>query len=202
MLQVLQKEEVSMKEINTAVLVVDVQNDFCPGGSLAVKDGDLVVEPLNKVLGLADANGWLKAASRDWHPQNTKHFNAWPPHCIEGTKGAEFHPDLNLEGVTVFSKGMGDKDNGYSPFEGLDSNRKKLDEFLTGIERIYIGGLATDYCVRAAVLDAIKREYEVYLLTDAIEAVNLNKDDGEKAIKEMIEAGAKETTVTKLLDNS
>lgn len=189
-----------MKEIEAAVLVVDVQNDFCPGGSLAVKNGNKVIKPLNKLLSYARAKGLPMAASRDWHPENTVHFETWPAHCIQNTKGAEFHPDLNLSGVTVFSKGMGNNDNGYSPFEGIDSQGKSLREFLEKVKRIiYIGGLATDYCVKAAVLDAIRLEYDTYLLMDAIKAVDLNKGDGEKAIEEMVKAGAKLTTVSRIV---
>jgi nicotinamidase/pyrazinamidase len=191
-----------MKEIEEAVLLVDVQNDFCPGGNLAVKDGNQVVEPLNKLISYAHSKGWRTAASRDWHPEKSVHFDIWPKHCVQDTFGAGFHPDLNIEGVTVFSKGMGDKDNGYSPFEGTDSQGQGLGKFLENVKKIYIGGLATDYCVRAAVLDAIKLEYEVFLMPDAIKAVNLNVGDGEKAIEEMISAGATSITVSKLLERN
>jgi nicotinamidase/pyrazinamidase len=179
-----------MKNIEACVLAVDVQNDFCPEGSLAVKHGDEVVQPINRMFMLANDMGWKKAASRDWHPTSTAHFDAWPKHCIQETPGAEFEQRLNLRGVTVFSKGMSEKDDGYSPFEGVDQEGKTLDQFLGNARRIYIGGLATDYCVRAAVLDAIKKEYEVYLLLDAIRAVDISAGDGERAIKEMKKAGA------------
>ena len=182
-----------MKSIEACVLAVDVQNDFCPGGNLAVKNGDEVVSPINRMFMLANELEWKKAASRDWHPADTKHFDIWPAHCVQDTPGAKFEDRLNLSGVTVFSKGMSEKDDGYSPFEGVDQEGKTLDQFLGNAKRIYIGGLATDYCVRAAVLDAIKREYEVYLLLDAIRAVDVNTGDGEKAIAEMRKAGAKIT---------
>lgn len=191
-----------MKETESAVLIVDVQNDFCPGGSLAVKDGDKVVAPLNRMLDFAQLRGYPMAVSRDWHPEVSSHFDKWPKHCVEETPGAAFHKDLNLNGVTVFSKGMSDKDDGYSPFEGIDVNGNSLETFLVNVKRIYVGGLATDYCVRAAVLDALKKEYEVYLLLDAIKAVDITPGDGEKAISEMIALGANLTTVEKVLINN
>jgi nicotinamidase/pyrazinamidase len=187
-----------MNKVEIGILAIDIQNDFCPGGSLAVKEGDKVVEPINRILALGRAQGWLLAASRDWHSIDTAHFNVWPIHCVQRTKGAEFHPDLNLEEVTVFSKGMGNENDGYSPFEGVDNRGKGLGEFLAKVRRIYIGGLATDYCVKAAVMDAVRLGYEVCLLTDAIKAVNLNNGDGDAAIKEMVNAGAILTSVTAL----
>ncbi len=183
-----------MNEIKTAVIGVDPQIDFCPGGTLPVKDGDKVMEPLNQMFEYAARNGWKTALSRDWHPLTTVHFDNWPIHCVENTPGAMFHPDLKTDGINVFSKGMANSDDGYSPFEGRDSNNSTLDEFLEGVKRLYIGGLATDYCVRAAVLDAIKREYEVYLILDAVRAVDVNPGDGDRAIAEMIGKGAKVTT--------
>jgi nicotinamidase/pyrazinamidase len=182
-----------MNNPETCVFAVDVQNDFCPGGSLAVKEGSEVVQPLNRMFYMASELGWKKGASRDWHPTKTKHFGTWPKHCVAETLGAQFETRLNTEGVTIFSKGLSTEDDGYSPFEGVDGDGKTLDQFLEGVKRIYIGGLATDYCVRAAVLDALKREYEVYLLLDAIRAVDINPRDGEKAIEEMKAAGAKIT---------
>ncbi|OGH46980.1 MAG: hypothetical protein A3A51_01205 [Candidatus Levybacteria bacterium RIFCSPLOWO2_01_FULL_39_10] len=190
-----------MPNKETAVLGVDPQNDFCPGGALAVREGDQVIEPLNKVFEHARRQGWKLALSRDWHPEETVHFDKWPIHCVQGTTGAKFHPDLNTDGITVFSKGMEDIDDGYSPFEGIDDGERKLDDFLDGVKRIYVGGLATDYCVRAAVLDAIKREYEVYLLLDAVRAVDLEEQDGQKAIEEMERAGAIITDTKELLGN-
>jgi len=179
--------EMINKEI--AVLGVDPQNDFCPEGSLAIREGDQIIEPLNKILEHAKNQGWRTLLSRDWHPKGTTHFEEWPEHCVQETIGAEFHPNLDTDGITVFSKGLEDND-GYSPFEGISEDGKTLDQFLTNVKRIYIGGLATDYCVRAAVLDAIEREYEVYLLLDAVRAVDVKKGDGQKAIEEMKTAGA------------
>lgn len=178
-----------------ALIMVDVQNDFCPGGSLAVPEGDQVVQPLNKLKKLFSAAKVI--ATRDWHPRNTRHFQErggkWPPHCVNGTKGAEFHPDLDTEFTVVVSKGMdAENDAGYSGFEGTTVTGLTLDEYLSekGVQRVFVGGLATDYCVKATVLDALQKGYEVAVVTDAIRAVNINPGDGEKAIKEMTEAGA------------
>src|SRR5688572_5944644 len=103
-----------------SILMVDIQNDFLPGGSLAVKDGDKIIGPLNKVTKLAREKGITITASRDWHPVETSHFDTWPVHCVQETKGAEFHPDLNMNDVVIFSKGMDPNKDEYSPFDGKD----------------------------------------------------------------------------------
>lgn len=183
---------------DTALLIVDVQNDFCPGGALAVPEGDAVIAPLNAVAAKVAQSGGLVIASRDWHPRTTRHFaefgGRWPVHCVQNTPGAAFHPQLQLpEGAVIISKGTSEQDDGYSAFEGRTEDGKTLHEVLSerGIRRLLVGGLATDYCVRASVLDALKHGYEVYLLTDAIRGVNLQPDDSAKAIAEMEAAGAR-----------
>jgi nicotinamidase/pyrazinamidase len=180
-----------------ALLVVDVQNDFCPGGSLAVAEGDAVVPVLNRYMERAAAAGIPIFASRDWHPAQTAHFREyggqWPPHCVQGTPGAEFHPDLRLpEGTIVVSKGMNPVDEGYSLFEGkLEDGRDALRALRErGVTRVHVGGLATDYCVRATTLDALAARFDVFLLEDAIRAVEVQPGDGARAIAEMREAGA------------
>ena len=180
----------------TALIIVDVQNDFCPGGSLAVKDGDQVVQPLNDL----QKRVGLVVATRDWHDPDTVHFAAnrtdgkgWPVHCVRDTKGAEFHSVLNSKSAEVFSKGLDAKDDGgYSGFDGINKNGVKLEDFLRtkGIDTVLVGGLATDYCVKATVLDALKLGFMVLVVYHAIRAVNLNPDDGKKAVKEMGAAGA------------
>lgn len=184
--------------MNTALLIVDVQNDFCPGGALAVNEGDQVIPPLNAVAEAIAARGGLVLASRDWHPTDTKHFAAfggkWPVHCVQNTPGAAFHPALKLpEGTIVISKGTSREDDGYSAFEGRADDGRTLHEVLQahGVQRLLVGGLATDYCVRASVLDALKHGYEVVVLTDAIRGVNLQPDDSERALQEMQAAGAR-----------
>jgi len=174
-----------------ALIVVDVQNDFCPGGSLAVAHGDEVVAPLNKLMAEFLEHGEPVFKSRDWHPANTKHFadqgGIWPPHCVQETKGAEFHPDL-LDDIHIrtVSKGLGDTDC-YSAFDetDLDLQLRRLN-----IEELWVGGLATDYCVKETVLGGLRRGYKVKALKDAMRAVDVNPGDGERALQEMRDAGA------------
>ena len=179
-------------ERKKALIVVDVQNDFCPGGSLAVAHGDDVVAPLNKLMKEFLERDEPVFKTRDWHPVKTKHFAAyggtWPVHCVQGTSGAEFHPDL-LDGprITVISKGFDERADGYSGFDGTQLAQLLRDE---GVQEIWIGGLATDYCVKQTVLDARREGFQVKALADAMRAVNVHPDDGSKAIKEMKDAGA------------
>ncbi len=171
-----------------ALLIVDVQNDFCPGGALGAPGTDEVVPVLNEVM----ENGAFDMilASKDWHPEETVHFEKWPVHCVRNTKGAEFHPDLKEQPIdTILYKGTGNKDDGYSAFEATN---KDLAQFLRekGVEYLYVGGLTTDYCVRATVLDALKEGFHVYVIEEAIRPVNANPGDGERAVREMKDAGA------------
>jgi len=185
-----------------ALLVVDVQNDFCPGGSLAVTNGDKVIEPINRMLDFAVENDWAMFFSRDWHPRETAHFaefgGQWPVHCVQNTPGAQFHPKLNYvhqpnsyHRVWIVSKGTGVNENAYSAFEGhfYDRTLERLLRQLD-VEELYVCGLATDYCVKATVLDALNLGFKATLLLDACQAVNLNMSDGDKAIDEMSIAGA------------
>lgn len=175
-----------------ALIVVDVQNDFCPGGSLAVADGDKVVAPLNKLINEFLDRGEPVFKTRDWHPAKTKHFKAyggtWPVHCVQGTRGAEFHPDL-LEDprITIISKGIDESADGYSGFDGTNLTRLLGEE---EVEEVWIGGLATDYCVKHTVLDALRENFEVKALADAMRPVNEDPQDGAEAIAEMRNAGA------------
>jgi nicotinamidase/pyrazinamidase len=174
-----------------ALIVVDVQNDFCPGGALAVAEGDQVVAPLNKLIDEFLQRGEPVFKSRDWHPEKTKHFAAyggtWPVHCVQNTKGAEFHPDLIDDiHIRTISKGLGDEDS-YSAFDGTDL---ALQLQRLGIEEVWVGGLATDYCVKNTVLDALKEGFKVKALTDAMRPVEFQSGDGERAIEEMRNAGA------------
>jgi nicotinamidase/pyrazinamidase len=176
-----------------ALIVVDVQNDFCPGGSLAVAHGDEVVAPLNLLIKEFLDRGDPVYKTRDWHPARTKHFQAyggvWPVHCVQGTRGAEFHPDLSTDPrVTIISKGVDEKADGYSGFDGTNLAELLREE---GVREVWVGGLATDYCVKHTVLDAVQEGFEVKALADAMRAVNVSPGDGAKAIDEMREAGAK-----------
>jgi nicotinamidase/pyrazinamidase len=175
-----------------ALIVVDVQNDFCPGGSLAVANGDEVVVPLNQLIKDFLDRGEPVYKTRDWHPAQTKHFQiyggVWPVHCVQGTHGAEFHRDLsNDPRINVISKGIDESADGYSGFDGTNLAELLREE---GVTEVWVGGLATDYCVKHTVLDALKEGFEVKALADAMRAVNINPDDGAKAIGEMRDAGA------------
>jgi nicotinamidase/pyrazinamidase len=174
-----------------ALIVVDVQNDFCPGGALAVEHGDEVVEPLNHFIEEFLEQGQPVYKSRDWHPAVTRHFAAyggtWPVHCVQGTRGAEFHERLlDDPRVHVVSKGLGDEDN-YSAFDGTTLAEDLRRE---GVREVWVGGLATDYCVKQTVLDARREGFRVRALSDAMRAVNLQPGDDARALEEMRAAGA------------
>lgn len=179
-------------ESSDALIVVDVQNDFLPGGSLAVPRGDRVVPVLNRYLRSCAERGLPIYATRDWHPVDHCSFKdqggIWPPHCIAGSRGAEFAHDLALPAHTsVISKGVhGDKE-AYSGFQGTELARLLKER---GVKRLFIGGLATDYCVLNTVKDAIAEGFHVCLLEDAVRAVNLEPHDREKALQEMRRLGA------------
>ena len=181
----------STQQEGRALIVVDVQNDFCPGGSLAVERGDEVVEPLNRLIKEFLEQGLPVYKSRDWHPPTTKHFadygGTWPVHCVQGTAGAEFHKDLlDDPRVRVVSKGLGDEDN-YSAFDGTDLAAQLRE---AGVREVWVGGLATDYCVKNTVLDALRQGFRVRAVSDAMRAVNLRPGDDERALEEMRAAGA------------
>ena len=177
----------------SALIVVDVQRDFCPGGALPVPEGDRVIPVLNKYVEKFERVGAPIYATRDWHPPNHASFKArggiWPPHCVQNTEGAEFHPDLALpKGTKIISKAMDPEREAYSGFEGT-----RLEEELKrrGIERVFVGGLATDYCVKNTVMDALKLEFETILLEDAIRGVDVKPGDSERAVGEMVKKGAR-----------
>lgn len=190
-----------MMQGKNVLVVVDVQNDFCPGGALPVASGDKVVPVLNRYIEKFRAAKLPIFATRDWHPGKTSHFKTgggvWPPHCVQGTRGADFHPDLTLpEDVVVVSKGMGYDEDSYSGFQGTDAGGVKLADLLRqrGAKRLFIGGLATDYCVKHTVLDGLREGFQVVLLEEAISGVDLQPGDSERAIAEMIWAGAEKST--------
>lgn len=174
-------------------MVVDVQNDFLPGGSLAVLDGHKVIPPLNRTISRFVDKGLPVVATRDWHPANHCSFQAqggpWPPHCIAGTGGAAFDAQLRLpEDVKVVSKASAPNAEAYSGFEGTD-----LEAWLRRQEvtRLVVGGLATDYCVLSTVRDALTAGFEVVVLEDAIRAVDVQPGDGDRALEEMASLGAR-----------
>jgi nicotinamidase/pyrazinamidase len=174
-----------------ALIIVDVQNDFCPGGALPVPDGDRVVPILNRWIDAARTGGALVVGSRDWHPQEHISFRQrggpWPPHCVQGTEGAAFHPDLQLPAdARIVSKGTDPERDAYSAFGGgplAEDLRRR------GVRRLWVGGLAEDYCVRATALDGLKAGFEVHLIADAVRAVNVHPGDGGRARTAMRQAG-------------
>ena len=180
-----------------ALVVVDVQNDFCPGGALAVPAGDAIIPRVNRTAALFTRRGLPVIFTRDWHPRQTKHFKefggAWPPHCIQGTKGARFHSDLEIpKGAIVLSKGMDPEVDSYSGFQAFTENGRDLESALheLGVDELFICGLATDYCVRATTLDGLRRGMTVRVLRDAIRGVEVKPGDSEMAVKEMRANGA------------
>lgn len=189
---------------DAALIIVDVQNDFCPGGSLAVAEGDAVVPVLNGYAERFAAAGRPIFATRDWHPARTTHFQpsgVWPPHCVQETPGGAFHPGLRLPlGTQVVSKGMGAEEDAYSGFQARLPEGSGLAAALraAGVRRIYVGGLATDYCVKATVLDALGLGFAAAVLLDASRGVNLQPHDAELAIQAMVEAGAETLTLGRL----
>ena len=185
-----------------ALLIVDVQNDFCPGGALAVPEGDRVVPVLNQYADKFAGSGLPVFASRDWHPQVTKHFQAqggpWPPHCIAESAGAAFHPQLKLPAdASVLTKGTNPTDDGYSAFEGLNDQGRALGDVLRkdDVASLYVGGLATEYCVRASVMDALKDGLDVVVLLDAVRGIDVQEGDVARALDEMMRAGARTATL-------
>jgi nicotinamidase/pyrazinamidase len=187
-----------------ALLLVDVQNDFCPGGSLAVKDGDQVVPVLNQYTARFRAQNAPVFASRDWHPKETKHFKiyggVWPIHCVAETHGAAFHAGLDTQGAHILSKGMDPNKDSYSAFQAYDAEGTPFLDVLQklGIKTLYIGGLATDYCIKASVLDALQAGFSVKLLLDGSRGVEANPGDCAHAIEEMVRAGADAVTLERV----
>ena len=184
-----------------ALLIVDFQNDFTPGGALPVAEGDRIAAPINSLLDSFD----LVLASRDWHPpdhgsfagveidpakwQGTDPPSIWPVHCVQGTPGAELHPDLARAKVdVVIDKGQDPNSQGYSAFQDTS-----LGEILRerGVDRLFVAGLATDYCVKNSVLDARRLGLDVVVLEDAVRPVEVNPGDGARALEEMEAAGAR-----------
>jgi len=180
-------------DANDALIVVDVQRDFLPGGALAVARGDEVVAPLNRAMRAFERAGRPVFASRDWHPADHCSFKArggpWPPHCVAGTPGAEFAEGLQLpRSAVVVSKAESPQADSYSAFGGTDLAQQLARR---GVRRVYVGGLATDYCVLNTVLDARAAGLEVVVLRDAVRAVDVAAGDGERAIAKMEQAGAR-----------
>jgi nicotinamidase/pyrazinamidase len=180
--------KIAVDSTHDALIIVDVQNDFCPGGALAVPQGDEVIPPINRLL----KQRWLSVATIDWHPREHSSFKAhggpWPPHCVQGTIGAALHPKLDTARIelTITKASRPDKD-AYSGFDGTE-----LASILRakGVKRVVICGLATDYCVSATAHDALKEGFEVVVLDDAIRGVELKAGDCQRALEALRKAGA------------
>jgi nicotinamidase/pyrazinamidase len=181
----------------SALLVVDIQKDFCAGGALAAPGGADIIPAVNRHVADARARAMPVYATRDWHPPKTSHFKeyggVWPPHCVQGTPGAEFHSDLKLPpDAIVVNKGDDPHRHGYSAFDGHTSAGKALLDDLRDrhVTRVYLTGIATDYCVRESALDALKAGLEVRVLADGIAGIDARPGDAQRALDEISAAGA------------
>lgn len=179
-------------QADDALLIVDLQRDFLPGGSLAVPDGEAVIAPVNACIGRFVEHRLPVFASRDWHPAGHCSFHAaggpWPPHCVAGSTGAGFAPALRLPpDAVIIDKGKTTARDDYSAFGHTELHARLR---AGSVRRLFVGGLATDYCVRSTVLDALALGYRVVVLDDAIAAVNVQPGDGERALQQMRDAGA------------
>lgn len=183
-----------------ALIIVDVQNDFCPGGTYPVPNGDEVVEPLNKMIDYAKKNNWFIVTSRDWHPVSTEKLTGWTPHCIQNTKGAEYHPDLKIdENILVINKG---EDLGESHYSAFNGDNISLESLLRDarVEEVYIGGLAADYCVKNTAVDSAKKGFKTYVLWDATRGIFKKKTEDEVK-NELIQNGVKLVKTKEILKN-
>ncbi|MGH2642376.1 MAG: isochorismatase family protein [Chitinophagaceae bacterium] len=181
--------------MNRALIIVDVQRDFCPGGALAAPMGNEIIPVINKLMDKFE----IILASKDWHPSKTVHFDKWPPHCIRGTEGAAFHPGLQQSKIEMVAlKGTGNSDDGYSAFEATNMD---LSHWLKrkNVDAVYTCGIATEYCVMSTAKDAVKAGFKTYCITDAIAPVNVHKGDGEEALQKMNKEGISLITSDKIL---
>ena len=190
------KKEIKLSK-NEALIIVDVQRDFCPGGALPVPEGDQVVPVLNEYIKLFKKANARIFATRDWHPPNHISFKMyggpWTPHCIQQSEGAKFHPDLKLpDDTSIISKAMDPARESYSGFDGTTlADELKKD----GVARVFVGGLATDYCVKQTVLDAIALGFGTVLLLDATRGINIKPENVKQAIDEMAAKGVEKVTL-------
>jgi nicotinamidase/pyrazinamidase len=197
----------------SALIIIDVQNDFCPGGALAVKEGDQVIVPLNRLSCLFAGREGRVIVTQDWHPADhvsfaglhegkdsgAKDAGLWPPHCVQGTSGADFHPCLDLKPVNlIIRKGFRQNLDSYSAF--FENDRKTstgLDGYLKAlsVDTVFMGGLATDYCVFYSAMDAAALGYTTFVIGDAVRGVGVPDGSVERAFKQMKEAGIKITAL-------
>lgn len=189
------------QEAKRALIVVDIQRDFCPGGALPVIDGDKIIPAVNELVRAFVKAGLPIFFTRDWHPANHVSFRAnggpWPPHCVQNTPGASFHPSLAIPtDAEVINKGTLQGEDAYSGFQGTDLAHKLHD---LHVKRIYVAGLATDYCVKNTVLDGATQGFETYVITDCVKGVNLKRTDSATALRTMLSRGARRTTSGRLV---
>jgi nicotinamidase/pyrazinamidase len=171
--------------MKNCLIIVDVQNDFCPGGALGATKGNEIIPVINKLMDHFP----LIVASKDWHPAKTIHFEKWPLHCVRATAGAAFHPELNVEKIhDVFLKGTGNSDDGYSAFEATNMD---LSYWLNrnNVDTVYVCGIATEYCVFSTAMDALKSGFKVKIITDAVAEIEAEEGDTKRAFEEMENAG-------------
>jgi len=185
-----------------ALIIVDMQNDFMPGGALPVNNALSIIPRINEYIELFKRAGALIIATRDWHPPNHISFSnrggPWPPHCVQGSKGAEFHPSLLLPGEAILvSKGYKEDREAYSGFEDTALHQILISR---GVKRLFICGVATDYCVKATALDAINLGYTVFILEDAIRGVDIPKGSVDRAINEMLNQGCILITINDIVN--
>lgn len=197
-----------MSMTGTALLIVDIQKDFCPGGALGIPEGDLIIPFVNSYLRLFRKYALPIFVTRDWHPPITSHFRKfggkWPVHCVQDTEGARFHPGMELPpDAVILSKGTSPDRDEYSAFSATTDSGHPLHRLLNEkqIHTLYIGGLATDYCIRETTLEALKAGLSVTLLEDAVRGVDMEPGDSARATAEMLTAGATSTTIEKLSSN-
>lgn len=190
---------------DVALLIVDVQNDFCPGGALGVSGGDEIIPLINRYIDLLKGRGAAILASRDWHPHVTRHFKEfggiWPAHCEAESPGAMFRAGLRLPpDCLVFSKGTDPERDDYSALSARNAGGIALSGYLRkeGISRLYVCGLATDYCVRQTALDGLREGFIVTVLADAVRGVDLTPGDSERALAEIKAAGALMADIVKI----
>jgi nicotinamidase/pyrazinamidase len=188
------------REANQALIIVDVQRDFCPGGALPVRGGDKIIPAVNELIRAFEKAGLPIFFTRDWHPRDHISFEAeggpWPPHCVRNTPGASFHPSLVVPGdAEVIDKGTLQAKEAYSGFQGTGLAQKLRD---LHVKQIYVAGLATDYCVKNTVLDGAAQGFETYVITDCVKGVNLKRTDSATALRTMLSRGARQTTSGRL----
>ncbi len=188
-------------EAKQALIVVDIQRDFCPGGALPVADGDKIIPAVNELAHAFERAGLPVFFTRDWHPRNHVSFKAyggpWPPHCIQNTQGARFHQSLAVpKEAEVIDKGTLQAEDAYSGFQGTDL-AQRLRELR--VKQIYVAGLATDYCVKNTVLDGAAEGFETYVIADCVKGVNVKRTDSATALRVMLSRGAIRTTSGRVL---